>query len=383
MRPRSPLFTPRTMQVGAVLLAIACSDPPSSIDGGAQVQGSSGPTDSGASATAASSETPPDDGSTSRAVDDTSGGDSSSTDAVPALRPANLTITLHLENHAPYDATYAAELRQFADAFAARGGRLTLEPRRALFMPADPAVIETLRQLEAGGHAVGAHAAIGAEDGLSQVDFVTELAAGRAELLDVAARVDHVSGICSPLDFVGAAADAGYAFTTAATVYCLFAMAPEARPEGYEDLVCNGAIDPVCHRSYPDDAALRIRPWRTDTGAQWLTDVPNGRIVLLPGSGSLPCLAEESGGDSLPGDCVLADGDLEIAFADLDASLATRDAAGYFTYYWIWGSWDAASATPEALASLLDGIDERVDAGDLVWANATEMYDGYVAWAGR
>jgi hypothetical protein len=301
--------------------------------------------------------------------------------AVDAGRAAlSVAVTVHLENHAPYDAAYATALRAFAGVFARHGAHLTLEPRQEVLM-GDASVRAALAELEGAGHALGSHAAVGDMAGLTLPTFTTALAGRRSALLMTARRADHVSGICSSLDFVGAAAGAGFSFSTGSTALCMLAMAPADRPAGYATLSCAGATDPACHRSYPTAVDARIHPWRARDGAHWLTDDPAGRVVILPGSGTLPCLQEEtrSTGSALP-TCTLADDDLALGLADLDDAVTRVDANRVNTYYWVWGSWAPERVDSAVLERFLTAMDERVARGVVRWSTGPAMYDAFVAW---
>lgn len=256
---------------------------------------------------------------------------------------------------------------------------LTLEPREEVIADAGVAG-PALASLEAAGHAVGSHAAAGTESGLTQSDFERLLGRRRMSLRRVVSRVDHVSGICSPLDFVTAAANAGFSFTTGATAQCILAMTD--RPAGYEDLTCAAATDTRCHAAYPSALTDRIHPWRALDGAHWLTDDPAGRLVVIPSSGSVPCLEEEATATGRITSCRLDDADVTRALADLDAAIAAVDPARVNTYYWVWGSWDWSSTAidPTALNRLLTEVARRAAAGQVQWASAAAMYDAYVAW---
>lgn len=310
---------------------------------------------------------------------DTDTPDTDATDAAVAS-PLMLTVTVHLENHPPYDLAWANGLRAFATAFEAHGARLTLEPRQEVLMGTSDAR-SVLVELEGRGHSVGSHAATGSAAGLTQEGFATILAMRRASLDAVVDRVDHVSGICSTLDFVAAASSAGFTYTTGATAACLTAMAPADRPTGYASFACPMPTSPGCHTGYPTDVAARIRPWRALDAAHWLTDDPSGVLVVLPGSGTLPCLEEEAqSSGALPSNCVLDADDQARATADLDDAIAHLDPQRPNTFYWVWGNFDPSNVDYDALDAVLDAIDARTAAGTVRWATAAEMYQAFMAW---
>lgn len=320
--------------------------------------------------------------STSASATSTSASTSaSSTTGEPAAAPVLLTITLHLEN-STFDAAYFAALDAFAAAFEAHGGRLTFEPRdQVVAAAAGPPMLLDWKALEARGHSVGSHAAIGGTKPIPLDMFTAQAKMRHDQLAPRVTRLDHISGNCGDVDWVKGVVDAGFTATTAATVLCLYSMDPADRPAPFMDLNCSGPTDPVCHQSYPTDLPARLHPWRAGSGADWLTDDPAGALVVLPGSGTLPCLQEEaeSPGDVLPM-CDLSAEDLDLALADLDAAIALADPDLVNTIYWVWGSWSLDPAEAPVLEDLLGEIDARVAQGQVQWASVGDMLDAYAAW---
>jgi hypothetical protein len=292
-----------------------------------------------------------------------------------------LTMTLHLENQS-FNADYFASLDGFARSFERYGGHLTFEPRDAVVNAAaqqTPAF--DWRGLEARGHSVGSHAAIGGTQGMTLEDFTSDARDRHDQLSAQVNRLDHISGNCGDVDWVRGVSDAGFRATTATTVLCLYSMAAGDRPAEYRDLNCRGATDPTCHSSYPAALPQRVHPWRAASGASWLTDTPGGELVIFPGSGTLPCLAEEaaSSGRSLPS-CSFTEEDVTLALADLDAAIAASDEEQLNTFYWVWGSWSLSSAEQPVLESFLRRVDQRVDQGKVAWRSLGQMLDAYTAW---
>lgn len=306
------------------------------------------------------------------AVDAAAGADAG---AVP---PLALGLTLHLEN-ATFDAAYFASLDAFARTFEAHGGRVTFEPRREVVTAAAGGLLDW-RTLEARGHAVGSHAAVGGTTTMTLDAFTRDVRMRYQQLAPQVTRLDHVSGNCGAVDWVAGVVAVGFKAATASTVLCMYAMAPADRPAPYQNLACNGATDATCHHSYPDTLPARIHPWRAASGAHWLTDDPAGGLVILPGSGSLPCLEEEATSPGTLGSCTFTAEAVTRALADLDAAIAVRDSAQLNTYYWVWGSWKLTAAEAPVLEAFLTELDARRAAGTIAWASVTEMYDAYLAW---
>ena len=372
-------------------LLVACGDDGGG-SGGTGGETSGAATSGGSTSTAGSSSGVTTSGSTTAEPGTgapTTGGDSSSggssggggTTGGGAVAPVLLTITLHLENKT-FDAAYFASLDAFAATFEAHGGRLTFEPRdQVVTAAAGPPVLFDWKALEARGHSIGSHAAIGGTQTTPLDTFTAQAKMRHDHLAPYVDRLDHISGNCGAVDWVTGVVAAGFKATTAATVLCLYSMDPADWPDPYKDLACAGPTDPVCHQSYPEDLPARMHPWRAKSGADWLTDDPAGQLVVIPGSGTLPCLAEEANnpGGTLPS-CTLTAEDVTLALADLDAAIALADPDLVNTFYWVWGSWAITPAEQPVLEDFLAAVDERVAAGTVQWASVGGILDAYAAW---
>jgi hypothetical protein len=292
-----------------------------------------------------------------------------------------LGLTLHLENKT-FDTAYFASLDAFARTLEAHGGKVTFEPRdQVVTAAAGPPQLFDWRAMEARGHTIGSHAAIGGTTATPLSTFTAQARMRFQQLAPRVNRLDHVSGNCGSVDWVAGVADAGFKFTTATTVLCLYSIPAQDRPAPYQSLACNGATDPVCHAPYPSAVQDKLHPWRVASGSNWLSDDPNGPLVVFPGSGSLPCLEEEatSSGQSLP-TCTFTDEDVTRALAELDEAIAHREADRLNTMYWVWGSWSLSAAEQPVLERFLAAVDERIARGEVQWASLGAMYDAYLEW---
>lgn len=291
------------------------------------------------------------------------------------------TLTLHLENADAFDATYFAELEDFAGRVEAHGGRLTFEPRSPVTQAAaGPPPLLDWRTLEARGHSVGSHAAIGGTQAMPLDVFSAQAALAFDTLAPHVDRLDHVSGNCGDVDWVSGVVAAGFRATTAATVGCLLSIPEDARPTGYASLSCSGADDASCHAPYPSELVERIHPWRARDGATWLTDDPAGELVVFPSSGSLPCLEEEAQNPNQLVPCTLTAEDVSRALADLDAAIVAAGPDQLATYYWVWGSFGLSADEAPVFEDLLVELDQRVASGQIAWASLGEMLAAYEAW---
>lgn len=292
-----------------------------------------------------------------------------------------LGMTLHLENKT-FDAAYFASLDAFAKSFEAHSGKLTFEPRDTVVSAAaGPPQLWDWKTFEGRGHAVGSHAGIGGTMGQTLSSFTLQAKMRYDQLSPLVKRLDHVSGNCGNVDWITGIADAGFKFSTAATVLCLYSMQPADRPAPYMTLNCSSPTDPTCHKSYPTALAQRIHPWRAQDSGHWLTDSASGRVVIFPGSGTLPCLQEEatSSGTSLPS-CTLTQEDVTRAMEELDGAIALSDPNQINSFYWVWGSWSLSAAEAPVLDVFLAEVDKRIAAGKVRWATVPAIYDAYVSW---
>ncbi len=270
---------------------------------------------------------------------------------------------------------HARLVREYAALFEAHGAKVTWESgpefTGGILRWGDNVLLE----MERRGHAVGLHADVGGSPRYDCRRFADDLKALKADLEALGGRVRHVSGIVSGCDWVTAAADAGFLFTTGQVAYAVASLPPEKRPPEYRD--CPSPAD--CHQTFPPDLEDRLHPWRMRDGADWLRHDPQGRLVLLPASGSLPCLAEERAGEDLQGCGRTFDPqDLDAFFQELDRALALAEPGKVNQFYVGWSL--GTPLDPELLEAWLAGIDPYVEAGQVRWATLPEIYDAYVRW---
>jgi hypothetical protein len=284
-----------------------------------------------------------------------------------------LGIMVHLEgwddgeNQTNFE-KHAQLVRTYASLFKTYGGRLTLESKEmtdGILRWGDNVLLE----MEQRGHGIGVHADAGGQKNYRCNRFTADLEAKKTQLESLGVTVRHVSGIVSHCDWVTAAADAGYLFTTGQVAYSVMSMPPEDRPPEYRD--CQSPAK--CHQTFPTELADRLHPWRMNSAADWLTPDPNGRLVMLPSSGGLYCLAEVAQGQ----DCKDFDeGDIEAFFRELDKAIALSEAGKVNIYY---VSWSLGKPLDEALLETwLKRIVPYVEAGQVEWKTLPQMVDAYL-----
>jgi hypothetical protein len=299
----------------------------------------------------------------------------------PATGPAVLQIGImvHLEGwHDDTDkgrfAEHALLIRDYAALFEKHGAKLTWaskEVTEGIIRWGDNVLLE----MQQRGHGVGVHADIGGEKSYDCARFAGDLRAEKVQLESLGLTVRHVSGIVSTCDWVTAAADAGFLFTTGNVAYSVMSMPVEKRPAEYRDCKSPSA----CHDTFPTELADRINPWRAEDGTNWLTDNRKGHLVILPASGGIALMGEEASGAAMKGNEAPYDqADLDAFFSQLDAALALARPDRVNTYY---VSWSLGSTLDQAvLEKWLAQLESYVKSGRAKWSTLPEMYDSYVAW---
>ena len=229
--------------------------------------------------------------------------------------------------------------------------------------------------LEDAGHSLGVHADLGgnpAREDFDQARFVRDLTRYRLALEETGVQVHHVSGICSHLDWVTAAREAGFKAVTGNVAYCLASLPRDLRPDPFKD--CEGAG--ACHQVWPADVEDRIRPWRMKDGATWIEDDPTGEVLLIPTSGALPCFAEERAD---PGashtQCEANQEDVDAFSEDLAAAIAAAQPGRTNTYYVVWSM--GQRPEPELMRAFFAAVQLHVEAGTVRWATVPQMLSAF------
>ena len=267
---------------------------------------------------------------------------------------------------------YLVELGDMVSLAEGHGARLTVESRhltQAILTHEDDPLDNLLIELSSAGHTVGVHADIGIEDGLTQELFTEQLTAGRAELAQVGIEARHVSGICSPLDWVTAAAAAGFTYSTGQVAFCLRSLPEDDQPEWVRD--CEFPWD--CHQPYPDTVADRLEPWHVVDGASWTTPVPlgQGELTVIHDGGLLECLAEDASGDESNIACPFDDADIEQYELQLQAAIDGATAGGVNAFTIVWSLGDPPEK--EVFERWMGAIDPYVEDGAAHWRTTDEV----------
>jgi hypothetical protein len=270
---------------------------------------------------------------------------------------------------------YVSQHAMLVETFDAGGGVMTSEVRDEYVQELRSHRSTLVSDLLAGGHNVGTHADLGGNPNARNFDqetFARRLTMFRENLEALNAQVSHVSGVCSDLDWVTATREAGFMATTGGVAYCLSSLPRDQRPDPFKDCENAGA----CHQPWPSELARRISPWRMKDGSNWTEHDPTGEVIYIPSSGTLRCFAErEANPEESLTQCDAAQNDVDAFLRDLDAAIAARTADGVHTYYVVW----SMGETPDAglLESFLEGVQVRVDDGQVEWATIPQMIAAY------
>jgi hypothetical protein len=266
---------------------------------------------------------------------------------------------------------------ELAEVFEEHGARVTFE--------ASPETIEAsgvwenlLLELQNRGHGIGVHADAGysLNPNYSLGLFTTQIREMREDAEALGLRIEHVSGVCSSLDWGKATIDAGYGFVTGGVGYCAMSMPEEMRPGIYRD-----CLSPLhCHGNMPLEMADRIHPWRINTaGEDWTIHDPAGALVILSSDSGIKNLYEETQ------DSQATHGDFEYSVEDVDVlvrkveealSLAAPDKTNQIYFSLSIGAADVDVIFYERMFAALDPY---VDSGVLEYKTLNEIYHIYMA----
>lgn len=312
----------------------------------------------------------------------------SGTQAADSREPGTISFgfMVHLEgwdnemtNRTSFE-KHAAEARKLADVFEDYGAKVTFESSPEFLAGCKAWHDNVLQELHDRGHGIGVHADKGfypQGSGYTLAQFTSEIRQMREDMEDlVNFKVQHVSGICSDLDWAKAAIDAGYVFTTGGVGYSAMSMPLAMRPVEYRN--CKNPAQ--CHGNMPLDMKDRINPWRISSAkVDWTVDDPQGKLVYLASDGGIKNLYEETLDSSAThGDFDYSDEDIDIAVQKVEEALSLSDADKVNVLYFSL-SIGAADVDPVFYSNLFKALKPYVDSGKLEYKTMNEMYEEYMA----
>jgi hypothetical protein len=223
------------------------------------------------------------------------------------------------------------------------------------------AALETnvLLELYQRGDGVGIHADLGGKTPYpgGEAKFTQDLKKYRQQMENIGILVKHASGVCSTLDWVTAALDAGYIAVTGTVEYCLKSLPDYKQDE--EILACGGPA--LCHDPYPGELPDMLHPWQAADGHSWTTPAEEG-LIIFGTAGSLPCSTE-------PGSSPKCD--LQI----IEDALAARQPGKFHSLFFVWSYGSALEE--EVLKTFYEGLQPYLESGEVVWKTMPELIKSY------
>lgn len=287
-----------------------------------------------------------------------------------------ITMMVHLEgweneatNRDSFE-RHTTVVRELATLFNEHDAKATFEAKPEFVEGCAKWGDNVLLELYNEGHGIGVHADAGGNadwQNLSQEEFTQQIAKMKTDMESVLGHeVRHVSGICSSLDWVKAAVDAGYEFTSGMVGYCAMSLPQESRPNEYK--FCSSPSK--CHGEIPVELEDRVHPWKASSGQNWLEADPNGELVLLAPENVLSSLGDGE-------DSEWDESDIEEYIRRLK-EVITYSEQGKITTFYVGLSIGNANLDEEMFEKWFEAIQPYVDAGQVKWKTLPEMYDAYV-----
>ncbi len=275
---------------------------------------------------------------------------------------------------------HAGEARKLATVFEEYGARVTFEASPEFVQGCVAWDDDVLQELHDSGHGIGVHADKGYHPQDSEYtlqQFTSEIREMKEDMEDILDfEIQHVSGICSDLDWAKAAIDAGYVFTTGGVGYCATSMPVNMRPDEYR--MCKNPGE--CHGNMPLDMEDRINPWRISTATgDWTVDDPDGKLVNLASDGGIKNLYEEIIDPSAThGDYEYSDEDIDIVVEKVEEAISLSDSDKVNIIYFSL-SIGAADVDTVFYSRMFEALQPYVDSGRLEYRSMNQMYEEYVS----
>ena len=294
------------------------------------------------------------------------------------VTPIYMSVVVHLEgwpvNQKTAFLTYTKRIREYVALIEKRGAVFTWESKD-LIAPSVTFDDNILLELAERGQGVGLHADLGGGakpgGGYTQQMFVNDLKKLKADMAALGVTPASVSGICSELDWVSAAADAGFGCATGHVGYCTASLGSVYVPEGYE--TCETPAQ--CHKPYPDDPAAQVNPWHAANGQTWTEQTGDGRVWLVHSVGAVNCAHEDRYEPGSHTQCDQADqADVDAIMLNLEETFAHADPERYNAVVMVWSF--GMELDDNVFEAWLDRLDPYVRSGRLKWATVGEMCEG-------
>jgi hypothetical protein len=294
-------------------------------------------------------------------------------------------LMVHLEgwNNEMYDQPmfdrHADEARKLANIFEDYCAKVTFEASPEFVAGCKAWGDNVLQELHDRGHGVGVHADKGyypPGSGYTLAQFTSEIKQMKDDLEDlVNFNIQHVSGICSDLDWAKAAIDAGYVFTTGGVGYCAMSMPVNMRPAEYRN--CRNPS--LCHGNMPLEMKDRIHPWRINTAkGDWTVDDPDGRLVNIASDGGIKSVYEDTLSPAAThGSNAYSDDDIPVLIDKVEEAISLSEAGKVNVLYFSL-SIGAEDVDPVFYNKMFTAMQPYIDSGQLEYKTMNEMYEEYI-----
>ncbi len=281
------------------------------------------------------------------------------------LPPLYLGFSIHLEGwkvgneRVGYDQAvyerYSDLILGYSDLANSYGMPFTWETAN-LIAPSANFEPNILWQLYQRGDGIGIHADLGGKPNApgGQTKFTRDMERLRLEMEAMGIPISHVSGICSTMDWVTAALDAGYEAATGTVDYCLKSL-----PLDQQTTAIRACESPAtCHDAYPGEIPDLLHPYRAADGSTWTTPAAEG-LLLIHAAGDIPCTA--------------AGCDMQL----IEDALAAREPGVFHSLFFIHSF--GSPMDEETLISFYKSIQPYIESGDIVWGTMPQVVQEYAA----
>lgn len=200
-----------------------------------------------------------------------------------------LALTIHVEGYSTEGRDVAeferhiAVLEQLADLAVAYEVVLNFELSSDFVQAVDNWGSTFIENMTALGHNISQHSGDRSTEGLTGAARVAELVRQREAIEAHGVTVNYASGGCSADDWVESAIAAGLSAVTGNVEFCLKSLDDASLPVGMEWIqACENPA--ICHDPLHLEIARVLHPWTTSSSANWLSDDPDGGLVIVAGS---------------------------------------------------------------------------------------------------
>lgn len=228
-----------------------------------------------------------------------------------------------------------------------------------LIEPSTALESNVLLELYQNGDGVGVHADLGGQTPYpgGQTAFSKDMEDLRLAMNAIGIPVGHASGVCSTLDWVTAAQDAGYEAVTGVVEYCLKSLPLDQQSE--EIRTCEGPA--LCHDPFPGEIPALLHPWRASDGRSWTKPAEEG-LLIVPSAGQLPCSLEAG---STP----------NCNFQIIEDALAARQSSKFHSLFFVWSF--GSPLEEDLLRVFYEGLQPYLESGDVIWQTMPELIATY------